>query len=260
MPDDDGGTPDFELDERRDVGRVARGVVRVDCGAARLTVTAQVDVPHVTTQVTHDLAVREPAARQTVKEHDRRCVRIADAIEGEGLSGSQGGEHRSERYDQRVIRDDLSAAVRASLAALGVDPPAEIALERPRVPEHGDWSTNVALATAKAAGRNPRELAPQLAASLNDAHILHVETVEVAGPGFVNFRLRDTWLYEVLRDVVESGVDGYAKPDLGHGERVMVEFVSANPTGPLHVGNGWFASVRRRARPALRAHGPPGHP
>ena len=242
MPDDDGGSSDFELDERRDVGRVARGVVGVERGAARLTVTAQVDVPHVTTQVTHDLAVREPAARQAVKEHDRRCVRIADAIEGEGLSGSQGGEHRSERYDQRVIRDDLSAAVRASLAALGVDPPAEIVLERPRVPEHGDWSTNVALATAKAAGRNPRELASELAASLDAAHVPHVETVEVAGPGFVNFRLRDTWLHEVLRDVVESGVDGYAKPDLGHGERVMVEFVSANPTGPLHVGNGWFAS------------------
>jgi arginyl-tRNA synthetase len=141
-----------------------------------------------------------------------------------------------------VIRDDLSAAVRASLTALGVEPPAEIVLERPRVPEHGDWSTNVALATAKAAGRNPRELATQLAAALNDAHLRHVENVEVAGPGFVNFRLRDTWLHEVLLDVVESGVDGYAKPDLGHGERVMVEFVSANPTGPLHVGNGWFAS------------------
>src|SRR4249920_3504754 len=112
-----------------------------------------------------------------------------------------------------MIRDDLADAVRASLTALGVETPGEIVLERPRVPEHGDWSTNVALATAKAAGRNPRELASELAASLNDAHIPHVETVEVAGPGFVNFRLRDTWLYEVLRDVVESGVDGYAKPD-----------------------------------------------
>ena len=243
MPDDDGGSSDFELDERRDVGRVARGVVCVECGAARLTVTAQVDVPHVATQVTHDLAVREPAARQTVKEDDRRCVRIADAIEGEGLSGSQGGEHRSERYDQRVIRDDLSAAVRASLAALGVDPPAEIVLERPGSPEHGDWSTNVALATAKAAGRNPRELASQLARVAERRSTSPTSRrVEVAGPGFVNFHLRDTWLHEVLREVVEAGVDGYAKPDLGHGERVKIEFVSANPTGPLHVGNGWFAS------------------
>ncbi len=141
-----------------------------------------------------------------------------------------------------MIRDDLAAAVRASLAALGVEAPGEIVLERPRVPEHGDWSTNVALASAKAASRNPRELATQLADSLNRAHIPHVESVEVAGPGFVNFRLHDTWLHEVLREVVESGVDGYAKPDIGQGERVMIEFVSANPTGPLHVGNGWFAS------------------
>ena len=141
-----------------------------------------------------------------------------------------------------MIRDDLSAAVRASLAGLGVESPAEIVLERPRVPEHGDWSTNVALATAKAAGRNPRELAADLATALTDAQIPHVESVEVAGPGFVNFRLRDTWLFEVLREVIDQGVDGYATPDIGHGERVMVEFVSANPTGPLHVGNGWFAS------------------
>ena len=141
-----------------------------------------------------------------------------------------------------MIRDDLATAVRASLTALGVEAPGEIVLERPRVPEHGDWSTNVALASAKAASRNPRELALQLADSLNRAHLPHVESVEVAGPGFVNFRLHDTWLHEVLREVVESGVDGYAKPDIGQGERVMIEFVSANPTGPLHVGNGWFAS------------------
>ncbi|HMK11913.1 MAG TPA: arginine--tRNA ligase [Acidimicrobiales bacterium] len=141
-----------------------------------------------------------------------------------------------------MIRDDLAAAVRASLAALGVEPPSEIVLERPRVAEHGDWSTNVALATAKAAGRNPRELANELATQLRTAQIPHVEAVDVAGPGFVNFRLRDTWLHEVLRDVVAGGTEGYAKPDIGHGEKVMVEFVSANPTGPLHVGNGWFAS------------------
>jgi arginyl-tRNA synthetase len=141
-----------------------------------------------------------------------------------------------------VIRDDLAAAVRASLTSLGVEPPAEIVLERPRVAEHGDWSTNVALASAKAAGRNPRELAAQLADHLNAADLPHVAKVEIAGPGFVNFRLHDTWLHEVLRDVIAGGVDNYARPDLGHGERVMIEFVSANPTGPLHVGNGWFAS------------------
>ena len=66
----------------------------------------------------------------------------------------------------------------------------------------------------------------------------HVLSVEVAGPGFVNFRLADSWLHDVLADVVDQGVDGYARLDLGAGTKVMVEFVSANPTGPLHAGHG----------------------
>ena len=166
-----------------------------------------------------------------MEEDGRRRVRITEAIDRERLAGSQGGEHGSERYDQRMIRDDLAAAARASLTSLGVEPPAEIVLERPRVAEHGDWSTNVALASAKAAGRNPREAARQhLADHLNAADLPHVAKVEIAGPGFVNFRLHDTWLHEVLRDVIAGGVDDYARPDLGLGERVMIEFVSANPT------------------------------
>jgi len=142
-----------------------------------------------------------------------------------------------------VIRDDLASSVRAALDALGVEPlPDTVTLERPARREHGDWSTNVALATAKVAGRNPRELAMALAEQLNAAPPAHVERVEVAGPGFVNFHLADSWLHGVLADVVEAGVDGYARPGTGAPERVQIEFVSANPTGPVHVGNGWFAS------------------
>ena len=141
-----------------------------------------------------------------------------------------------------MIRDDLAAALSSALAALGVDPPAEIVLERPARREHGDWSSNVALATAKASGRNPRQLASEIAERLNAALPAHVSAVEVAGPGFVNFRLHGTWLHEVLREVVAAGPDGYARHGFGAGERVMIEFVSANPTGPIHVGNGWYAS------------------
>ena len=65
---------------------------------------------------------------------------------------------------------------------------------------------------------------------------------EVAGPGFVNFHLAPTWLHDVLTEVVAKGEADYARLDFGAGERVQVEFVSANPTGPIHVGNGWFAS------------------
>jgi arginyl-tRNA synthetase len=113
---------------------------------------------------------------------------------------------------------------------------------RPARLEHGDWSTNVALVVAKAAGRAPRDIANDLAASLLAASIADVVAVEVAGPGFVNFKLAESWLHRALTDVIEAGTENYATPDLGGGERVQIEFVSANPTGPLHVGNGWLGS------------------
>ena len=138
-----------------------------------------------------------------------------------------------------MIRDQLVTAVHDALVALAVDPlPEIINVERPARREHGDWSSNVALVTAKRAGRNPRELAQQLADHLNANLPAHVTSVELAGPGFVNFRLADSWLHDVLREVVAAGVANYARPDLGKGIRTNVEFVSANPTGPLHAGHG----------------------
>ncbi len=141
-----------------------------------------------------------------------------------------------------AVRDDLAAAVADALRGLGIEPPDPVPVERPAHPDHGDWSTTVALAVAKAVGRNPRELGQELADALTASPPAHVAAIEIAGPGFVNFRLADTWLHEVLRQVVEGGVDGYAAPDLGRGTRVNVEFVSANPTGPLHIGGGRWAS------------------
>jgi arginyl-tRNA synthetase len=142
-----------------------------------------------------------------------------------------------------VIRDQLTEALQGALVALAVDPlPESINLERPARREHGDWSSNVALATAKRAGRNPRELAQELADHLNADLPPHVTAVEIAGPGFVNFRLADSWLHAVLDDVLAGGVDGYARHDVGAGTTVNVEWVSANPTGPLHVGHGRNAS------------------
>ncbi len=141
------------------------------------------------------------------------------------------------------ITDDLAESVADGLRRLGIEAaPADVHLERPARPEHGDFSTNVALALARAAGRPPRQLGEQLAAVLRDAVVAHVEAVEVAGPGFVNFKLRPSWLHEVLVEIVTEGEAGYAAPDLGHGERTQIEFVSANPTGPVHVGNGWFGA------------------
>ena len=142
-----------------------------------------------------------------------------------------------------MIRTHLIDALRAALAGTGVEPlPATIEIGRPARPEHGDWSSNVALVCAKAAGRNPRALAQELAERITADAPAHLRQVEVAGPGFVNFHLEDGWLHDVLRQVVAGGVEGYARSDSGAGTAVNVEFVSANPTGPLHVGGGRWAA------------------
>ncbi len=142
-----------------------------------------------------------------------------------------------------MIQDVLAESLRAALVALEIDPlPAEVEVERPARPEHGDWSTNVALTLARSTRRNPRELAAAIAGRLAESPPPYVERVDVDGPGFVNFRLADGWLHDVLRQIVGSGVDGYARHSVGDGERVNVEFVSANPTGPLHVGGGRWAA------------------
>ena len=140
------------------------------------------------------------------------------------------------------VRDGLRDGLRAALDGAGVvTAPAEIAIERPRERSHGEWSSNVALAAAKAAGRPPRQLAEQIVAHLSAAPPPHVVAVEAAGPGFVNFRLAPSWLHEVLREVIDAGVDGYARSQAGAEHSVSVEFVSANPTGPLHAGHGRWA-------------------
>ena len=137
------------------------------------------------------------------------------------------------------IETTLATALRDSLVALKLDPiPETISLERPANLEHGDWSSNVALVSAKKAGREPRRLAQQVTEYLMNDLPAHVTSVEVAGPGFVNFRLADSWLHEVLVTVLTDGTEDYARPDIGGGRSVNVEFVSANPTGPLHAAHG----------------------
>src|SRR5579875_654725 len=137
----------------------------------------------------------------------------------------------------------LRQAIAGALVDLGLEvSPESVQLERPQRLEHGDWSTNAALVLAKKNGRNPRELATDLKARLEQSAPKWVEQVEVAGPGFINLHLDHAWLHDVLRETVASGEEHYATPDLGKGERVQIEFVSANPTGPLHVGNGWLGS------------------
>jgi len=169
------------------------------------------------------------------------CLKAVRSLwEGPVQSGSVAPP---EQNGFKVIRDSLVQALGAALEELGVSPrPAEIHLERPKSRDHGEWSSNVALATAKNAGRIPRELAQELADHLEANLPQHVTAVEIAGPGFVNFRLAATWLHEVLKEVVTEGVEGYARLSLGGTTSVNLEYVSANPTGPLHAGGGrWGA-------------------
>ena len=136
------------------------------------------------------------------------------------------------------VRESIKNLIRDSLSSLGLEMTAEIHLERPANVEHGDWSTNIALALAKKAKSSPRDLAVQLATALESLPSSYVSRLEVAGPGFVNFYLNKSWLYEVLLQAVNDGTENWARSEEGSNKKVIVEFVSANPTGPLHAGHG----------------------
>src|SRR5437763_2412488 len=111
----------------------------------------------------------------------------------------------------------------------------------PRAPAHGDGATNLALVIAQALGKSPRAVAEQLVGALQlPAGI--VKKVEIAGPGFINFFLAEEQLAAVFPAVLAAG-ERYGQSDVGRGQRVNVEFVSANPTGPLHVGHGRGAAL-----------------
>jgi arginyl-tRNA synthetase len=115
-------------------------------------------------------------------------------------------------------------------------------VERPREAAHGDYATNVALVLAKAARRNPRELATQIGAALGNALPHLIDAPEVAGPGFINIRLKPAARQRVVAAVL-AATDRFGRSEALAGERVIVEFVSANPTGPLHVGHGRQAAL-----------------
>ena len=136
------------------------------------------------------------------------------------------------------ILERLRAASEALIAA-GVLPPgidqSRVTVEPPRDAAHGDMSTNAAMVLAKDAGRKPRELAETIAEKLRADAL--VAKAEVAGPGFVNITLRPAAWADTLRAAVRLG-SGYGKIDIGNGAPVNVEYVSANPTGPMHVGHG----------------------
>ena len=140
---------------------------------------------------------------------------------------------------KELIAESLAVAFEESGQASTANG-AEFSVEPPRDPRHGEVSSNVALVRAKAAGMKPRDLADRLVAALA-AHD-DVSEASVAGPGFINLRLRGEVWRERLRDILAAGTS-YGGSTLGAGKRVNIEYVSANPTGPMHVGHGRGAVV-----------------
>ncbi len=138
----------------------------------------------------------------------------------------------------KSIQDILREALGEAFGRLGVDAGevGDIGLEQPARREHGDWSSNAAMALAKSAGKPPRDLAGEVCDVLAGDLPQHVSGVEIAGPGFINFHLADSWWHAVLEQVVTEGAD-YGRLNFGEGHQVNLEFVSANPTGPLHAGH-----------------------
>ncbi|HEY9499580.1 MAG TPA: arginine--tRNA ligase [Terrimesophilobacter sp.] len=137
----------------------------------------------------------------------------------------------------------LFAIVTEALAGRGSDlvlTPAEVALERPKSREHGDWASNVAMKLAKPLGVNPREFATELAGAIGA--IDGVASVDVAGPGFINIRLDAAAAGALVKTIVEKG-EAFGRGTLYEGVTINLEFVSANPTGPIHIGGVRWAAV-----------------
>src|SRR5215472_18716845 len=131
------------------------------------------------------------------------------------------------------VRLACEALITTGVLPAGIDQ-SRVTVEPPRDAAHGDMATNAAMVLAKDAGRKPRELAELIAETLQTDAL--VAKAEVAGPGFVNITLRPAAWIDTLRGAVSAG-SGYGKIELGHGAAVNVEYVSANPTGPMHVGH-----------------------
>lgn len=130
--------------------------------------------------------------------------------------------------------------------------PETVTVERPRNPEHGDYATNVALQVAKKAGANPRELGGWLAAALADDEA--ISEADIAGPGFINIRLAADAQGEIVAQILRAGQD-YGSNDSFTGKKVNLEFVSANPTGPIHLGGTRWAAVGDSLGRVLEASG-----
>ena len=144
---------------------------------------------------------------------------------------------------RQLIREAVIKAMEAAKAAdkLDYEELADFAVERPREAAHGDFAVNVAMLMAKACRKAPRDIA-KLIAEYIDFSGTGIAEMEIAGPGFINFRMENGWLGSCLEEIIAAG-DDFGRCDIGQGEKIQVEFVSANPTGELHMGNARGAAI-----------------
>jgi arginyl-tRNA synthetase len=150
-------------------------------------------------------------------------------------------------------RDALRDALARAAVAIGAPDGVTVLLERPRDPSHGDWASNLAMTLAKPLGKKPRDIAEALVATLDRA-AAGISDVSVAGPGFINFRLDTAQLAAGLERVLAAG-SAWGHGTGGAGKSAIVEFVSANPTGPLHVGHGRQAALGDSIASLLQSQG-----
>ncbi len=133
--------------------------------------------------------------------------------------------------------NDIKDEIISSIESLGISAEGlldRLTVEPPRDPSHGDMATNAAMVLSKAAGKNPRELAQDIKKSLEESD--KITEISIAGPGFINLRLQDSLWLDQVNHILETG-NNYGRANFGNGRKVNVEFVSANPTGPMHVGH-----------------------
>ncbi|UYP03099.1 arginine--tRNA ligase [Bacillus subtilis] len=139
-----------------------------------------------------------------------------------------------------VLKEEIKAAVlKAGLAEESQIP--NVVLETPKDKTHGDYSTNMAMQLARVAKKAPRQIAEEIVAHF-DKGKASIEKLDIAGPGFINFYMNNQYLTKLIPSVLEAG-EAYGETNIGNGERVQVEFVSANPTGDLHLGHARGAAV-----------------
>jgi len=206
----------------------------------------------ITHKVIHSLAPPVPDTAADVYSAVLNGLQYADETTAIASTGTSRKErnHSVKEHLEELLAQSLLHLQRDGVLPAGAEP--QVQLERSRSPEHGEFASNVAMVHAKSAGLPPRELAQSIIDRMPKSR--QVDHLEIAGPGFINFFLRRFALTSVIRDVLRQG-DEYGNLMQGSRNRVTVEFVSANPTGPLHVGHGRGAAYGASVASILDAAG-----